>query len=148
MKPTEEPIIGVIFPLPKKVITFMFENSRDVFVKYTTHGYLQKSKQRLEKGMSIYFYQSGSNKIIVGEALIENIEYLDMNQIITKYTNRLLTTEDELRNYSKGREEKRALVLELRNIIRYKEEIKLMVPITMSGLYLTEKRKNILFSNK
>ena len=46
MEPIDnEPIIGVIFPLPERVIRFMFENDRDVFVKYTTHGHLQKSKR-------------------------------------------------------------------------------------------------------
>ena len=72
MEPIDnEPIIGVIYPLPERVIRFMFENNRDVFVKYTTHGHLQKSKQKLERGMNIYFYQSGSNKTIVGKATID-----------------------------------------------------------------------------
>jgi hypothetical protein len=141
----DEPIIGVIFPLPERVIKFMFENSRDVYVKYTTHGHLQKSKLKLEKGMNIYFYQSGSNKIIVGEGKIEHTEFLSMDQILEKYANRLLTTEDELKDYSKGREDKRALVIEFTNLIKYEEEIKLLVPITMAGLYLTEKRKSTLF---
>ena len=146
MEPIDnDPVIGVIYPLTEKIINFMFENNRDVFVKYTTHGNLQKSKPRLKKGMKIYFYQSGSNKTIVGEATIEHIEYLDMDQIFKKYANRLLTTEEELRDYSKGREEKRALVLELINLIKYEKEIKLPVPITMAGLYLTEKRKSTLF---
>lgn len=143
----DEPIIGVIFPLPERVIKFMFENNRNVFVKYTTHGHLQKSKLKLEKGMNIYFYQSGSNKIIVGEAIIEHTEFLSMDQILEKYANRLLTTEDELRDYSKGREEKPALILGLANLIKYEKEIKLSVPVTMAGLYLTENRKNSLFTD-
>lgn len=97
--------------------------------------------------MNIYFYQSGSNKTIVGEATIEHIEYLDMDQVFKKYSIRLLTTEDELRDYSKGREEKRALVLKLINLTKYEKKIKLSVPITMAGLYLTEKRKSTLFTD-
>ena len=104
MEPIDnEPIIGVIFPLPERVIRFMFENNRDVFVKYTTRGHLQKSKSKLEKGMNIYFYQSGSNKTIVGEAAIEHTEYLEMDRIFRMYVNRLLTSVVELRDYSKGR---------------------------------------------
>lgn len=144
----DEPIIGIIFPLPERIIKFMFENNRDIFVKYTTHGHLQKSKPKLEKGMKIYFYQSGSNRIIVGEAIIKHTEFLSIDQILEKYANRLLATEDELRDYSKGREEKPALVLGLANLIKYEKEIKLSVPITMAGLYLTENRKSTLFTEK
>jgi hypothetical protein len=143
-----EPIIGVIFPVPERIISFMFENNRDIFVKYTSNVNQKTSEPKLKKGMSIHFYQSCSNKIIVGEATIEHAEYLNMDQIFRKYANRLFTTEDELRDYSKGREEKRALVLELTNFIKYKKAIQLSTNITMSGLYITEKRKTMLFDEK
>lgn len=145
MEYIKEPILGVIFPLSERIINFMFENKRDIFVKYMPRDNPEKSEKKLEKGMVVYFYQSGSNKIIVGEATIENVEYLKMGQIFDKYFDRLLTTEDELKEYSKGREEKRALVLELNNFIKYDQEIQLPIPITMAGLYLTETRKKVLF---
>lgn len=36
-------ILGVVYPLHKKVIDFMFSNDRDVFVKYTTYPNPKKS---------------------------------------------------------------------------------------------------------
>ena len=138
-----EPIIGVIYPLTEKIINYMFENKRDVFVKYLPHG--KPKKPKLKEEMVIYFYQSGSNKGIVGEAIIKNIQYLNIDQIFKEYTGRLMTTEDELIKYSTGREKKVALVLELVDLKRYEKEIKLSSSLTMMGLYLTEKRKKKLF---
>ena len=139
-------LIGVIFPLHKNVIDFMFANKRDVFVKYTSHLPLKKANSKIQEGMTLYIYQSGGNKSIVGEALIKKYDYLDMHSILNKYRDRLIISEEDLKTYAQGREEKKALILELSDLRRYKNEIKLSKPITMAGLCLSEDRKNELFS--
>jgi hypothetical protein len=141
-------IIGVIFPLPKNIIDFMFSNQRDVFVKYTSRPPLKKTKKRIQEGMKLYIYESGGEKTIIGEACIKKSDYLDMNSILNTYLERLMIPEEDFKNYAKGREEKKALVLELDSLKRYKKPVKLLKPMTMAGLHLTKETKKELFAQE
>lgn len=57
--------------------------------------------------MKLYIYESGGSKSIIGEAVIKNYSYLDMNSILKKYLRRLMVSENDFKNYAKGRERKR-----------------------------------------
>jgi hypothetical protein len=72
----------------------------------------------------------------------------NMQSILDKYLERLIVPEDDFMEYARGREEKKALVLELGSLKKYKEPVKLLKPITMAGLHLTEERKKELFSQE
>lgn len=141
-----EPLIGVIFPLPKNAIDFMYSNNRDVYVKYTSHH--QTGKSRINKGATLYIYQSGGSKSVIGEAIIAKVDFLSMDTILERYSERLMISDDELKQYASGRENKKALVLELEGLKRYKNEIKLSSPLTMTGIYLTSDKKDKLFIKK
>ncbi len=138
-------VLGVVFPLHKNVIDFMFSYNRDVFIKYVTHEPLKKTKPKIKEGMKLYIYESGGGKSIVGEATIKMCAYLDMNSILNAYRERLMISEENLKAYAKGREEKKALVLELNNLEKYGYPVKLSKPITMAGLYLTNSRREEYF---
>lgn len=138
-------IIGIIFPLPKNTIDFMFSNNRDIYVKYLTHQPSKKSKINLKNELKLYFYQSGGIKSIVGDAIIKKFDFMDSSSILNKYKGRLMAQDDEFILYIKGRENKIALVLELYNMVKYHKPIKLAKPLTMAGVYLTAETKDKLF---
>ncbi|AFV22364.1 DUF365 domain-containing protein [Methanomethylovorans sp.] len=139
-------IIGVVYPLHKDVIDYMFSNKKDVFVKYTSRQPQKKSSIKIKEGMKLYFYESGGSKSIIGETTILKYDYLDMQSVLDKYLERLIVSEEDFRTYAKGREQKKALVLEFGSLKKYKEPVKLLKPITMAGLHLTEERKKELFA--
>ncbi len=137
-------IIGVAFSLPKDAIEFMFSNNRDVFVKYISHVPIKKTSVKIKKGMKLYLYQSGGTKQIVGEAVIEKIDFLNMSAILENYSERLVISEKMFQQYSKGREDKRALIFELSNLKKYNIGVNLSKPINMGGLYITTENKSMI----
>ncbi|MFZ3167833.1 MAG: DUF365 domain-containing protein [Candidatus Methanoperedens sp.] len=143
-----EQIIGVIFPLSKEAIDFMFSNNRDVYIKYTSRQPTKKSKIKIKEGTTLFIYQSGGSKSVVGEAIIIKFDFLDMDTILNRYHGRLMISEEELKLYAKSRENKKALVLELKELIRYKNGIKLRKPLTMAGIFLTPEKKQELFMDE
>lgn len=138
-------IIGVIFPLSKESIDFMFSNNRDVYVKYTSRQPTKKSKIKIKEGTTLYIYQSGGSKCVVGEAITKKFDFLDMDTILNRYSGRLMISDNDLKLYAKGRENKKALVLELKDLKIYKNGIKLSKPLTMAGIFLTPEKKQELF---
>ena len=140
-------LIGVIFPLPKDAIDFMFSNNRDVYVKYTSRVPIKKSKMKLKEGITLYIYQSGGNKSVVGEATIKKFDYLDVYTILNEYHGRLMISDDGIKRYAKGRENKKALVLELSGLKKYKKERELSKPVTMAGIFLTSENIQELFKD-
>jgi len=143
-----ERVEGVIYALPGDIAMNIFEKEKKIFVKYLPHEPTKKTEVRLDKGKKIYIYVSGLNKSVIGEAKIKKVEYLDMQEILKKYKKSLMISESELRLYAEGREFKKAQILELENPVLYPQEIKVSVPITMQGAYITNKNKKIIFGKK
>jgi len=141
-------IEGVIYSLPQEIAGNILERGKSVFVKYLPHEPTRKTEVRLEKGKKLYLYVSGMNKSVIGEARIKNVSYMDMLEILKKFKKRLMISESELRLYAEGRESKKAQVLELENQVIYPKEIKVTIPITMGGAYVTHKNKKNVFGRK
>ncbi len=137
--------VDVIFSLPKSIIDFMFSKKRDIFVKYTAHDYTKKSKLRLGLGSKLYFYQSDSKQLVVGEAIIKKIEFLLMEEVLNRYYRRIIMSVEQFKQYSKKREYKRALVLKLETLIRYKRFKKTLSPVNMGGYYITKQNEQKVF---
>ena len=76
------------------------------------------------------------------------LEWWDIHRYPKKYKKSLMISESELRLYAEGREFKKAQILELENPVLYPQEIKVSVPITMQGAYITNKNKKIIFGKK
>jgi hypothetical protein len=138
-------VIGIIYPLPKEMIERVFNKKKNVFVKFTTHEPTRKTEIRIRKGIRLYLYQSGSKKIIVGDATISNFEYLYVEDVLKKYETNLIIPKKDLRLYSKGREHKKLLVLHLKDLRKYKIPLKMKKSITMTGQYITIDNKKSLF---
>lgn len=143
-----ERVEGVIYALPGDIAMNIFEKEKKIFVKYLPHEPTRKTEVRLDKGKKLYIYVSGLNKSVIGEAKIKKVDYLDMQEILRKYKKNLMISESELRLYAEGRESKKAQVLELENPVIYPKEIKVTMPITMGGAYVTNKNKQSIFGRK
>lgn len=142
---TELPeVIGVIYPLPKKIVDRLNE-SRNIFVKFLPHIPTKKSRVRLEEGNKLYIYQSGTKKKIVVESVISKIEFLLIEDVFKRYENCTVATRGELNKYVEGRENKKLMVIHMKNIKKYNIPLKINVPITMAGRYITADNKHELF---
>jgi len=137
---------GVIYPLPKKIIDNMLNNSKNIFIKFTSHEPTKKTILRIRPGYKLYLYQSESEKTIVGEAVIKRIEYTSIKDILKKYIERIILSRKELIAYGNGRENKKLLTLHLSNLRRYNDPFKLKKSITMSGQFVTQENKCSLFN--
>jgi len=134
-------VLGIVYPVSPEVVDNIFNKNKTIFLKFTTHEPTRKTKVRLKEGIKLYFYKSGGEKIIVGEAIISKFDYLLVSEIIRKFRNRMIISEEELMGYSTGREQKRILVLKIINPIKYQKPIKQSKPVTMAGLYVTNENK-------
>lgn len=138
-------VLGVVYPVSEEVVRNIFNKNRNIFLKFTTHEPTKRTKIRIKEGIKLYFYKSGGEKTIVGEAIISMFEYLPVFEILKKFRSKMIISEQELINYSAGREDKKILVIKISNPIKYKTSIKQSKPVTMAGLYITgENAKKIL----
>ncbi len=141
----ESEIEGVIYPLPYKFAMNIFKKDKRIFVKYLTHEPTKKTAMLLKKGMKLFIYISKSNKAIYGEAIIDEIYFMGVSEILSKFKSKLFMSESELRKYSEGRESKKAQVLKIRKIVLYPKEKIVKKPITMTGMYVTKLNKKSIF---
>jgi hypothetical protein len=129
---------AVIYPLPSHLASRILHEKKSVFVKYPTHEIITPKLASLKNPMIfIYFrrifqtckklllYISGSNKEIAGEADIISINLMTLSEVVSAYGSSLFLTENELRKYSGGRDNKKMMVFVLGRI-------------TMVGEYITE----------
>lgn len=137
-------LIGIIFPLPERLISRIFDNGKRIFTKFTTHPPSEESI-RIRSGNKMFFYKSRANKTLVGEAIIKKIEFMLPSEVMNKYKEELVNPPEEMSEYVGGRNNKKMLVLDLSNIRRYTHPIIMKTPVTMAGLYVTEKNYKDIF---
>jgi hypothetical protein len=126
---------AVIYPLPSHLAFRILQDKKSVFVKYPTHEMISPKLASCKK---LLFYISGSNKEIAGEAEITSIRLMTISEVVLVYSSNLFLTEDELREYSNGRDSKKMMVFVLSRITRYPEPKSLGHGITMIGEYSSE----------
>ncbi|MCE8425328.1 MAG: DUF365 domain-containing protein [Candidatus Methanoperedens sp.] len=132
---------AVIYPLPSYLAFRILQDKKSVFVKYPTHEIISP---RLASCKKLLFYISGSNKEIAGEADIISINLMTLSEVISAYSSSLFLTENELRKYSNGRDNKKMMVFRLGKIIPYQEQKHLGRGITMVGQYISEEEYDSL----
>jgi hypothetical protein len=125
----------VIYPLPSHLASRILQDKKSVFVKYPNHEVISPKLASCKK---LLLYISGSNKEIAGEADIVSINLMTLSEVVSAYGSSLFLTEDELREYSGGRDKKKMIVFELGRITKYQEEKSLGHGITMVGEYIME----------
>jgi hypothetical protein len=128
------PPFAVIYPLPFHLASRILQDKKSIFVKYPTH---ETISQKLASCKKLLLYISGSNKEIAGEAEIKSICLMTLSKALKMHNSSLFLTEDELLEYSNGRDAKKMMVFELDAIRRYSEPKELGHGITMVGEYIT-----------
>lgn len=125
---------AVIYPLPSNFASRILIDKRSVFVKYLTH---ESISPKLASCKKLLLYISHSNKEIVGETEITSVNQMTLSEAVSAYGSSLFLTEDELRDYSNGRDDKKMMVFSLEKITKYSEPKHLGRGITMAGEYIT-----------
>jgi len=126
---------AVIYPLPSHLASRILHDKKSVFVKYHTHEIISPKLAFCKK---LLLYISGSNKEIAGEADIVSISLMTLSDVVSAYGSSLFLTEDEMREYSNGRDSKKMMVFVLGGITKYPEAKSRGRGITMVGEYITE----------
>jgi hypothetical protein len=129
------PPFAVIYPLPSHLASRILQDKKSIFVKYPTH---ETISQKLASCKKLLLYISGSNKEIAGEAEITSISLMTLSDVISAHSSSLFLTEDELREYSGGRDNKKMMVFVLGEIAKYPEAKCLGRGITMVGEYMSK----------
>ncbi len=132
---------AVIYPLPSHLASRILQNKKSVFVKYPTHEIISPKLASCKK---LLLYISGSNKEIAGEAEITSISLMTLSEVVSAYSGSLFLTEDELQEYSGGRDNKKMMVFVLGRITKYPEPKNLGRGITMVGEYVSKEEYEVL----
>jgi hypothetical protein len=131
-------IIGVVYPVPEKLVNRLLHEKRNVFVKYLP----RTTNLRIAPRNKVFFYASQDSKEIAGEGVIQLMEFLTPFEVLEKYKEKVFLDKDELLEYATrepGRElTKKLLVLVMSNVKAYSPRLKWTKPITMAGQYLTK----------
>lgn len=132
-----EKMVGAIYAVPMRLMDRLFSSKNKVFVKVTGHA-----STKLAPKHKVVFYGSHDSRKLIGEGVIETVEFLNAAEVLSKYRADLFINEDEFIKYMGKRQ--RVLVLQLKGLRRYQEPIQCKEVITMAGKYLTEKQYNSL----
>lgn len=133
-------IIGVVYPIPLRLVERLFVAHRNVFVKYIA----RTTNLRISQRHRVVFYGSHGSKEVVGEGVIQSIEFLTPNEVLEKYGDKVFLDKDELTEYTmrqpKRTPAKKMLTLTLSKLRQYPKGIKYERPVTMAGEYLTREK--------
>jgi len=128
--------VGAIFPVLPEHVPNLFDNSRDVFVKFT-------KLTGLKNGSVIVFYVS-REKVLIGEGKIREVEKSDPETAWSRYKERIFLDKEEYDSYIKispiGKEEMRELtVFTLEKTKKYRKPVDSIYTVTPSGRSVTQK---------
>lgn len=138
-------LLGVIFPVPIHLIQSIFNGGSKIFVKYMPH-----SSTRLNKGNKIIFYESRGSKSLIGEGVINSIEFLAPNEVLNNYKKLLFLNEKQFNDYVNlwpNRDPlKKMFTVKLIKIKKYAYPIKYTSPISMAGRYVNSDEYQKIFN--
>jgi len=140
-------ITAAIYPVPCHLVDRFFEGKSKVFVKF-----LARNTTKLAPKNKIIFYASHGSKKLIGEGIIESIEFIPPEIVLSKYKKELFLSEAELHAYVKRSPlrtySKNMLTIVFKKIRKYAEPKKYNKPITMAGLYLDANEYRCLFQKE
>lgn len=129
-------IIGVIYPIPIEFIDRLFDGRTKVFVKYVAHN-----TTKLAPRHKVVFYGSHGSRKLVGEGIIEKVEFLTPEAVLSRHKEDLFLNQEELLAYVRRSPSrtpsKEMLTLVMKKLKRYPATVDYNKPITMAGQYLT-----------
>jgi hypothetical protein len=137
-------VVAAIYAVPSKFVSRIFDEHKQVFVKYTNH-----ETSRLVSRNKILFYASQGQGEIVGEATIKAVEFLTPTEALERHGDELFLNREELMSYASKSPSrsatKKMLVLAFSSPKKYLKAIRVKKPLTMAGQYLTEEEYKALF---
>ena len=140
-------IIGAIYPIPTNIVERLFDGKSKVFVKF-----LPRNSTKLAPKHKIVIYASHGSKKLVGEGIIDKVEFLTPEKVIAKYEGKLFLKKTELYAYIKRsharNSSKEMLTLTLKRLKKYLEPIEYKRPITMAGQYLSGEEYDLLMQKR
>lgn len=135
----EKKIWGVSHPIPTEYARRIYDEGKDVFVGKSYRG-------KVAPGDKFIIYESHGAKAYTGWADIKSIGKQSTCDILKKYGNRLMITEEEFREYSKGRKEMN--VIEFENFEKFKKPVKPKRFVTVAGKYIYKEEFEMINKNK
>jgi hypothetical protein len=128
--------VGIVFPILPEHLERFFSDQKTVFVKFVGR---QATRQRLQPGSKLFFYESRGSKEVVGEARIAEIATGTIEEIIPRFGDEIFLTRDELEEYVGDRKTRSMLVLVLEALKKYTVPMRLGRSPTMAGMYMTKR---------
>lgn len=132
-------IKGVTHPVPTEYAKRIYDEGKDVFV---CKSYLE----RVSPGDKFVIYESHGARAYTGWADIVSIQKMPRKKIIEEYSDRLMLTEDEFMEYSKGRRE--MTIIELKNFEKFKTPVKPKRFVSIGGKYIREDEYKMIEENR
>lgn len=131
--------MAVSHPVPTEYAKRIYKDGKDVFVGKSYLG-------RVSPGDKFIIYESHGAKAYTGWADIRSIGKQKTSDILKKYGDRMMVTEEEFREYSKGRKEMN--VIEFENFEKFKKPVKPKRFVAVSGKYIYEEEFRMIKENK
>lgn len=131
MPEIQSSILGIIYPLQRNHVSRFFDKKKSVYVKF-----VQGLPRRLVPGSRLFFYESGGNKEIVGEARILEVSAGNIEEVWSRFGHAIFLTRTELERYVGNRRTKKMLVLLVGRAERYATPLRLQKQITKGGRYM------------
>ncbi|MEM4091326.1 MAG: DUF365 domain-containing protein [Thermoplasmatales archaeon] len=124
---------AIIYPILPEHADRLFKG-KDVFCKY-----VGERLPSITVGAKFILYLSGGSKQLVGEAKINDIKLMTVDEILKEFADRLFISADELERYRDNRpKEKKLLVLLLSGIKKFSAPLTSPKVVTMAGCTLTK----------
>jgi hypothetical protein len=134
-------MMGAIYAVPENLVDRLFRGNKNVFIKITG-----RSSTKISPKHKIIFYASHGDKKLVGEGIVEKVEFLNPGEVLSKYSQELFLDENEFIDYVGKRQ--KILVFQLKCLKKYQNSIQSREVITMGGKYLTEKEYKSLIGSQ
>ena len=132
---TKEPVVGVVYPLPGNIAERIFHADTTLLPKFIRHDVAPRG---LHRGTKLVVYASRTTKKLIGEAVIESIECIEVAKVLSAYDSRMLLSAEEFRVYVGDRQGRSVCIFHLVHPRRYETPVDSPWPITMTGRYIRD----------
>lgn len=133
-----EKIKGVTHPVPGIYAQRIYDGK----TVYIGKRYLS----RVNEGDKFILYESHGSGAYTGWADIVGIEKLSYKEIIKKYEDKIMLTDEELREYSRGTKKLNVIVFD--NFEKFENMVRPSKFVTMGGKYILEKEYKSILKRK
>lgn len=131
--------MGVSHPIPTKYAERIYNDNKTVFIN-------KKCLGKVSKGDKFIIYESQGAMAYTGWADIVTIGKQKTSEIWGKYANKLMISEDEFKEYSKGRKEMN--IIEFNNFKKFNKPVVPKRFVSIGGKYIYDVEFKIIEQKK